>query len=513
MTRKQAFRKRRQASNEVPRVLKFLFIVTIGVMAVLIWWLVFLLLDKPATPIPVQEPYRWVPPYYKPTIPSIPSHSQFVKAAMKNNSVTLSWDNPFSTDCPPPLEALIGIFSMNGADATARRTILREKYRRLNAQLPSQKRIDFKFFFGNANTTEHDYDLVLEQTMFPNETVITSRLEDRDSGKILDWFRFARSLMYSPHPTVPNEYCLNYRFVGKADDDAVIHFPRLSKTLNKMSVETKYIGRFHDSPVTHATGMLYLLSADVVEWIYSSPFPAALVHGVEDVQVGFWLQEGKLNTSLVEMGPMFHDLTESPNFSAAATTSESIVVHFCKNRFLMTRCIWTLFDEEDDENEKERHWVELSRLVTLGSLRSRLKHFRLDDRVTEPEFLQTVEAIQNRFDGGGLTVSEVDLLLIRKPMERRMEELTLEFSKQDLESVLYELSLRLYLHESTVDQLLLYSCLRVRMRELGLSFWEWKLRNMVIALQYVFARTRKLSVADVDYQLELPGIVERLRNE
>ncbi|KAJ3030900.1 UNVERIFIED_CONTAM: hypothetical protein HDU68_007398 [Siphonaria sp. JEL0065] len=218
-----------------------------------------------------------------------------------------------SSGCPPPKQALIGVFSTSKPSDTEKRHILRQVYKTWNAQLKESKQIDIIYYLGNAADYESDFDIATEQAVF-EDLVVMHELEDRDSGKILEWFRYSRSVMYSQHPSGrEGMFCQRYRFVGKGDIDAVFHIVRLSRLLSGLSTQVSwFIGRSFGAPHFHMTGMLYLLSLDIVEWINFSPIPKQHMKGVEDVQVGKWLLEGNIKFQKSQQYSRFHDLEESP---------------------------------------------------------------------------------------------------------------------------------------------------------------------------------------------------------
>ncbi|KAJ3084667.1 hypothetical protein HDU99_008413 [Rhizoclosmatium hyalinum] len=270
-----------------------------------------------------------------------PSTSQ-ISIMAKTGSLRM---NEFPGDCPEPKRALIGMFVTTDPVSTNRRNLLRATYKAANAKLAHEDQIDFMFVFGNAKTWSHSYELALEEMSFPHDTVITEREENLESGKNLDWLKYARNIMYTEHPTWKGKYCLRYRFIGKTDDDTVIHVARLSGKLKSLPInKSNYVGR--DPPLQHhvkyMTGLLYLLSPDVVEWINFSPIPLQHLTGYEDIQVGVWLNEGKIPVNFVS-DVLIHDLEESPWSYNARSTPKSLVIHWCKDPQRLFRCISDLY--------------------------------------------------------------------------------------------------------------------------------------------------------------------------
>ncbi|ORY52323.1 hypothetical protein BCR33DRAFT_711654 [Rhizoclosmatium globosum] len=248
------------------------------------------------------------------------------------------------SDCPTPKAALLGVPTTTSPESSSRRNLLREIYRRANANLTKSHQIDFIYVFGNGNSWEKDYYLTMEEIAYPDDTFITDRLENMNEGKTLDWLLHARNTMYTTHPTRPTEYCLRYKYIGKTDDDVVIHIPRLSTLLLALPTnKSHFIGRSYNF---YMTGMLYLFSPDIIEWIHQSPIPAENAIGHEDMQVGVWLQKGHLEPTIAfqNQDRLFHDLEESPNFSnGRSRVNASVVIHWCKDVVRLFRCFGDLY--------------------------------------------------------------------------------------------------------------------------------------------------------------------------
>ncbi|KAJ3058757.1 hypothetical protein HDU99_006665, partial [Rhizoclosmatium hyalinum] len=287
-----------------------------------------------------------LPPVNTKAVIAAPAHS-LVSVDPDMDSLSMN----VSSDCPIPKLGLIGVSVITEPSSTLRRNLLRETYHKINKNLEFENQFDFIYVFGNAKTWEQDLDLALEEMTFPEDTFVTTREENMNNGKTLDWFLYARSIMYTEHPDREGEYCLRYRFIGKTDDDTVIHLPRLAGVLNTLDPnESHYVGRvINDGTGIYMTGMLYLLSADVVEWIQHSPIPRSHAYGHEDKQVGTWFYEGGItgHVKLQHQGHRFHDLEESPNVNIWRSGPNSVVIHWCKDVPRMFRCLTDLYGSPD----------------------------------------------------------------------------------------------------------------------------------------------------------------------
>ncbi|ORY52322.1 hypothetical protein BCR33DRAFT_845516 [Rhizoclosmatium globosum] len=273
----------------------------------------------------------------------------------------------FSEDCPPPKAALIGVMTTTSDASSNRRNLLREIYRNANPSPTDAEQIDFVYVFGNGKSWEAEYQLTMEEIAHPSDTIITEREENMNDGKTYDWFNLSRGMLYTEHPVRKNEFCLRYRFVGKTDDDAIIHVPRLSKLLLQLPIsESHFVGRALDF---YMTGMLYLLSADIVEWIHTSPIPAKNAVGHEDMQTGVWLQKGlpKADIKHHDQKELFHDLEESHNVPRHRSHDKSIVIHWCKDIARFFRCYGDLYGTPPSA---------LKRLTTLNSLKLHQKRLK-----------------------------------------------------------------------------------------------------------------------------------------
>ncbi|KAI8622219.1 hypothetical protein BC830DRAFT_1163127 [Chytriomyces sp. MP71] len=250
------------------------------------------------------------------------------------------------TGCPTPKAALIGILSEASLEKSARRNYLRRIYTNAGRGLPHDQQIDFVYVFGATKASTSRYQLDLERYEFPGDMLVTDRVEGRDDGKILDWLFAARNLSLIPHPSRPEKWCRAYRWIGKGDDDALIHVPKLANMLKGLPQnETQYIGRQTYRGFgfgTHMTGMLYLLTVDLAEWVVQSDIPKTKLSGVEDVQLGKWIWDGKVRANWIDVQEAFHNLPEAEYFQKRVSNS-SVVVHWCKNTTQFFKCVKYLY--------------------------------------------------------------------------------------------------------------------------------------------------------------------------
>ncbi|ORY35988.1 hypothetical protein BCR33DRAFT_491295 [Rhizoclosmatium globosum] len=69
-------------------------------------------------------------------------------------------------------------------------------YAQQNEKLEEHERIDFKFLLGKQSTPELNFLAHSEQLLHPSDTLLTNRSESIQTGKILDWFHYSRSILF-----------------------------------------------------------------------------------------------------------------------------------------------------------------------------------------------------------------------------------------------------------------------------------------------------------------------------
>ncbi|KAG9130544.1 hypothetical protein Leryth_011808 [Lithospermum erythrorhizon] len=90
----------------------------------------------------------------------------------------------------------------------------------------------------------------------------------------------------------------SYDYVMKADDDIYIRLDKLVESLRPLPRKDLYYGFVipcdsMDPFVHYMSGMAYLVSWDVVEWIRGSDIPRNHLEGPEDKVLGEWLKAGR----------------------------------------------------------------------------------------------------------------------------------------------------------------------------------------------------------------------------
>ncbi|KAI9330055.1 hypothetical protein BDR26DRAFT_712945 [Obelidium mucronatum] len=398
-----------------------------------------------------------------------------------------SESHPASNRCPTPRMALIAVFTFTGPEQAARRAVLREKYRALNEELPNHMKVDVKFLFGSVDSYAKDMEIATEEYLFPNETVVLPRLEGRDTGKLYDWFRFVHThTLYSDHPVTPAIQCLKYRYIGKADDDAVIHIPRLSNLLYSLPSRVPYfIGREFFSPHFHMTGMLYLVSSSVASWIATSSLTSSNITGVEDVRMGAWILSSPFKIQQLNVQHRFHDLEESSGFPHNQTTKNSIVIHWCKDEIRLFRCLTNLFSFDQRHGDVIPENV-LSQFTSVRSIRNRVEKYGLG--MNDTEFSTAISRIQKlvKTKRNKVRLADLDMILIKPIFLIRMQKLGFKFSEARTKDLLYHISLRAYtgkLGYRVIDQFIIRNLVDSRVLELGFDLEKFTVEHKILAVK------------------------------
>ncbi|KAJ3022263.1 UNVERIFIED_CONTAM: hypothetical protein HDU68_009232 [Siphonaria sp. JEL0065] len=402
----------------------------------------------------MSEVANWTAPFFIPANETLPPRTKL------HLNVHLS--------CPtPPRMALIAILTIPSFDNTARRSYQRIQYALENRRIQNPKdKIDFVYFFGKPYSPESKFQMNLEFNEHPEDTIITDRYEDRDDGKVLDWFEYARSQMYIPHPTLNGEWCLRYQYIGKSDDDSVIHVSRLSSILKKLPNGSNYVGRvsYPNQRNQHMTGMLYLLTSDIVEWINDSPIPESNKIGVEDVNVGQWLWDGNLDVELIHRDREFHNLPSAPYFQRRID-NDSVVVHYCKHLEQFFECMKGLYDPTPPIITIDHY------LVHPEMINYRVK-FQFGLNITNETEQYIFEEIYFKVKETPLKLPEYDNILLESSIESALEMLGLADVEQNTRKAMIdkirEASYDKWLVNDEVLHLILESFLASRMNEMGI---------------------------------------------
>ncbi|CAL1376455.1 unnamed protein product [Linum trigynum] len=127
-----------------------------------------------------------------------------------------------------------------------------------------------------------------------------------------------------------------YDYVMKADDDVYLRLKPLAMSLDSLPRHDLYYGfvipcSSMNPFVEYMSGMGYLLSWDLVEWIASSRIPANDTVGPEDKLVGKWLNIGGKAKNRVSNKPAMYDYPGTNGRCSHELIPETIAVHRLKS--------------------------------------------------------------------------------------------------------------------------------------------------------------------------------------
>lgn len=237
-------------------------------------------------------------------------------------TTVLSDEATASSVSPPPraqeFSLLIGILTR--ADLHSHRHFLRLLY---GIQSSSIAEIDVKFVFCNLTKEEQRVLVALEILRF-DDIIILNCTENMNHGKTYTYF--------SSLPTILPR---RYDYVMKTDDDVFIRLEPLSASLRRLNRTDMYYGfvvpcTSNNPFVEYMSGMGYVLSWDLVEWISTSEVPANNAVGPEDKMVGKWLEMGGKGKNRFSEKPAMYDYPGANGRCSHGLIPETVAVHRLK---------------------------------------------------------------------------------------------------------------------------------------------------------------------------------------
>lgn len=250
------------------------------------------------------------------------SSSSFLNASSSssfNDSSSSLWDED-------DFRLLIGILTR--AQNYDRRNFLRLVY---GTQSIEGAQVDVKFVFCNL-TKEDEEILVALEIMRYNDIIIMDCQENMDNGKTYTYFSsLPEMLSNSDRPDPP------YHYVMKADDDTYIRVNDLIRSLRPLPRSDLYYGfvfpcKSLDPHGLYMSGMGYLISWDIVEWIRVSEIPKNHQAGPEDRNVGEWLRDGGKAKNRFTGKWSMYDFPHPRSACTHALWPNTIAVHKLKNQ-------------------------------------------------------------------------------------------------------------------------------------------------------------------------------------
>ncbi|PHT90384.1 hypothetical protein T459_05497 [Capsicum annuum] len=234
--------------------------------------------------------------------------------SLSNNTILL----PGATQMNTQFTLLIGIFTRPGN--FDRRRFLRLVY---GIQSTPIAHIDVKFIFCNITNTEQQFFVALEIMRF-NDIIILNCSENMNSGKTYTYFS-----------TLPQILVTHYDYVMKADDDVYLRLAPLASSLHPLPRVDLYYGFVIPCPsmnafVHYMSGMGFVLSWDLVEWIGRSNIPVNNTYGPEDKLVGQWLNLGNKAKNRFSAKPRMYDYPGTNGRCSHELIPDTIGVHRLK---------------------------------------------------------------------------------------------------------------------------------------------------------------------------------------
>ncbi|KAG2672106.1 hypothetical protein I3760_13G024600 [Carya illinoinensis] len=213
---------------------------------------------------------------------------------------------------------LIGILTC--PDKYERRHFLRLVY---GIQASPLADIDVKFVLCNLTKAEQRTFIALEILRF-NDIIILNCTENMNSGKTYTYFS-----------SLPRIISRRYDYVMKADDDVFIRLAPLALSLEPLPRFDMYYGfvipcSSKNPFVDYMSGMGFLLSWDIVEWIGNSKIPENDTYGPEDKLVGKWLKMGNKAKNRYSNKPAMYDYPGTNSRCSHELIPETVAVHRLK---------------------------------------------------------------------------------------------------------------------------------------------------------------------------------------
>ncbi|KAH7544646.1 uncharacterized protein LOC107409929 [Ziziphus jujuba] len=253
-------------------------------------------------------------------LPNLP-YSQF----HNSSGISLS-DNDLHNSSD--IRILIGILTL--PDHYHKRHFLRMIY---GTQSPIGGKVDVKFVFCNL-TKEDQKVLVALEIMRYNDIIILDCKENMNQGKTYTYFSSLPYMLKDEDGSVPYP---PYHYVMKGDDDVYFRLQNLVDSLRPLPRDDLYYGYVIPCPsmdpfVHYMSGMGYLISWDIVEWIGESEIPKKGLSGPEDKVFGEWLREGHRGKNRYNAKWSMYNYPEPHTGCTHELWPDTIAVHLLKNQ-------------------------------------------------------------------------------------------------------------------------------------------------------------------------------------
>lgn len=244
-------------------------------------------------------------------------------SSLENN---IEASNSSSSSSSDEIRILIGILTL--PDQYQRRHFLRLIY---GTQSPLGAKVDVKFVFCNL-TKEDQKVLVALEIMRYDDIIILNCKENMNKGKTYTYFSSLPEMLNDTNTPYPP-----YHYVMKTDDDTYFRLNSLVESLRPLPREDLYYGyvipcRSMDPFVHYMSGMGYMISWDIVEWIRDSDIPKNHLEGPEDKVFGDWIREGHRAKNRYNAKWSMYNFPEPPTTCTHELWPDTIGVHLLKTQ-------------------------------------------------------------------------------------------------------------------------------------------------------------------------------------
>ncbi|KAJ4788389.1 Hexosyltransferase [Rhynchospora pubera] len=252
-------------------------------------------------------------------------------AILSNNSVIQSMTEP-------GLRILVGVLTT--ADRYERRQLIRLAYAEQHGTY-NDAEVDVRFVFCSLSKEEQSVLVTLEILQY-NDIIILNCTENMNNGKTYEYFSSVPKLFSDS----------TYNYVMKCDDDTYLRIGNLVESLRNKSREDVFYGlvnpcfRADDMDykmnASFMSGLGYLLSWDLAEWIAESEIARNNTDGPEDIVLASWLNTAKKGRNRYHNFPGIYDYKgDSPdaNCYRHAFIPETIAVHLLKGNLEWARTL------------------------------------------------------------------------------------------------------------------------------------------------------------------------------
>ncbi|EAY87784.1 hypothetical protein OsI_09202 [Oryza sativa Indica Group] len=234
--------------------------------------------------------------------------------------------------------------------------------------------VDFRMFFGILNRPDfykrrallrmgRRYAvLVALEIITHGDILVLNCTENMNDGKTYDYFSALPRLF--PAGAEPR-----YDFAGKIDDDTYYRLGALADTLRRKPRRDMYHGFLNpchiDPAWQYMSGMGYIVSWDVAEWIAASPELRGREIGYEDDVFGRWLRGAGKGKNRFGEEPRMYDYLDREMYGADVNCfrheliADTVAVHKLKDRLKWARTL-RFFNATDGLKPSKMYHVDLT---------------------------------------------------------------------------------------------------------------------------------------------------------